>query len=257
VNAFTRAIARTPARTFAAGISTARLGAPDLGKALEQHTCYCDALRAAGLDVIVLPPDARYPDSTFVEDTAVIAGGRAIVTRPGAVSRLGETEAIRGALAAFFVEAGEVEAPGTVDGGDVCEADDRAFIGISQRTNRDGADQLAAWFSKQGKRSSFVDIRDLSILHLKSGMSYLGDGRFAVINELVPRLALNRSAIVAVTRAEEYAANCVRVNGVVLIADSHPQLYRDLEARGLAIQPLDVSEFRKMDGGLSCLSIRF
>ena len=254
---FTRAIARTPASTFASGITTSRLGTPVLERAIEQHARYCDALRQAGLDVVVLAPEPAFPDSTFVEDAAVVAGSQAIVTRPGAAGRQGETAAVRDALAKFFFEFGEIEAPGTLDGGDVCETEDRSFIGLSQRTNRNGAEQIASWFSARGKPASIVDIRDLSILHLKSGMSLLGDGFFAVVGELAPRLGLNDSAIVAVPPAEAYAANCVRINGVVLIASGHPRLRRELQQRGLETQPLDVSEFAKMDGGLSCLSIRF
>jgi dimethylargininase len=254
---FTRAIARPPARTFASGITTSRLGSPDVATAEEQHARYCDALRRAGLDVAVLPPEPRYPDSTFVEDTAVVAGSRAIVARPGAPSRRGETAAVRDALATFFSTLDDIEAPGTLDGGDVCEAEDRAFIGVSQRTNRSAAEQIALWFSAQGKRPSIVDIRDLSILHLKSAMAYAGNGFFVVAGELAPRLEIPPSSIVAVDPAEEYAANCVRVNGIVLLPLGCSKLERQLERRGLRTQALDVSEFRKMDGGLSCLSIRF
>ncbi|MBV8148509.1 MAG: N(G),N(G)-dimethylarginine dimethylaminohydrolase, partial [Candidatus Eremiobacteraeota bacterium] len=174
-----------------------------------------------------------------------------------AARRRGETAAVRDALARFAVALDEVEEPGTVDGGDVCDAEDRAFIGLSHRTNRNGAEQIASWFSAQGKPASIVDIRDLSILHLKSGMASLGNGCFAVVAELTPRLDLDASAIVGVTPAEASAANCVRINGVVLIAAGYPRLQRELERRGFETQPLDVSEFAKMDGGLSCLSIRF
>jgi dimethylargininase len=255
---FTRAIARKPPKTFASGLTTSQLGTPVLSKVLAQHERYCEALARAGLEVVVLAEDSALPDSPFVEDVAVVAGSRAILTRPGAVSRRGETTAVREALARFFDAPDEIEAPGTIDGGDVCEAGERAFIGISQRTNRIGADQLATWFRAQGKVASIVDISDLpSILHLKSGMSYVGNDLFVVIGELAPRLGIADSSIVGVDEAEEYAANCVRVNGVVLVADGYSRLRRELDRRGLETQPLDVSEFRKMDGGLSCLSIRF
>jgi dimethylargininase len=254
---FTRAIARTPAATFASGITTSQLGKPLLAEALEQHQAYCDALRQAGLNVVVLTDDPTYPDSTFVEDAAVVARSRAIVARPGASSRQGETGAVRYGLAAFFDSIDEIAAPGTLDGGDVCEADGRAFIGLSHRTNRSGAGQLASWFSAQGTTASIVDIRDLSLLHLKSAMAYLDNGLFAVTGELADRCGLSAPEIVTVTPAEAYAANCVRVNDVVLIAEGYPLLRRELERRGFSTLALDVSEFRKMDGGLSCLSIRF
>src|SRR5579862_1665075 len=167
---FTRAIARRPAPTFADGLTSVSLGVPDYDKVLRQHEAYCDALLRTGVEVLLLDPDDRYPDSTFVEDTAIVARGCAIVTRPGAQSRLGEAAEIRAPLSQFFATLDEIVAPGTVDGGDVCEADDRAFIGLSHRTNREGAEQLAAWFGKRSIPATIVDIRDLdSILHFKSG----------------------------------------------------------------------------------------
>jgi dimethylargininase len=255
---FTRAIARRPAANFAGGLTTSSLGSPDFERTLEQHARYCDALRDAGVAVTMLEPDDRHPDSTFVEDTAIVARGCAIVTRPGAASRLGEAAAMREPLSRFFSSLAEIEAPGTVDGGDVCEADARAFIGLSHRTNRSGAEQLAAWFAINGISASIVDIRDIdSILHFKSGVAYVGDGCFVAIDELIGRLDIPRSSIVATAPDEEYGANCVRVNDVVLVASGHPHLERDLAARGFTPVALDMSEYQKMDGGLSCLSIRF
>ena len=168
---------------------------------------YVDALKSCGLRVSVLDADPAFPDSTFVEDTAVIVGSRALLTRPGAASRLGEAAAIRGSLARLFPELGEMTAPGTLDGGDVCETEDRVYIGLSARTNRAGAEQLAAFLAQSGIASTVVDIRDLNgILHLKSGMSYLGDGVFVVIEELLPRLGLNGARVVSASAGEEYGA---------------------------------------------------
>lgn len=255
---FTRAIVRRPGRTFAGGLTSAPLGAPDVDKAVDQHARYCDALRANGLEITELEPEDRYPDSTFVEDTAVIAGGRAILTRPGAPSRLGEAAAMRPVLARFFNAIDEIAEPGTVDGGDVCEAGERVFIGISQRTNEVGARQLAAFLSKAGKTPALVDIRDMrTILHLKSGIAYVGGGDFVAIEELLPRLDLDPRHAITVSAGEAYGANCVRVNDVVLVAAGHPNLEDALARRRYATLALDMSEYRKMDGGLSCLSLRF
>jgi len=255
---FTRAIARRPAPTFADGLTSVSLGVPDYDKVLRQHEAYCDALLRTGVEVLLLDPDDRYPDSTFVEDTAIVARGCAIVTRPGAQSRLGEAAEIRAPLSQFFATLDEIVAPGTVDGGDVCEADDRAFIGLSHRTNREGAEQLAAWFGKRSIPATIVDIRDLdSILHFKSGWANLGDGTYVVIDELVDRLDVPHESIVRTAPEEAYGANCVRVNDVVLLAAGHPRLQADLVKRGFTPLVLDMSEYQKMDGGLSCLSIRF
>lgn len=255
---FRNAIVRTPGRNFADGITSASLGIPSFEKAITQHDGYCQALRGAGLEVTVLKPDLGYPDAHFVEDTAVIVGERAMLTRPGAASRRGEVAAIRGPLMKHLGDIDEIVDPGTLDGGDVCEAGDRFYIGLSHRTNRAGAEQLATWLAAGAKSATFVDIRDLdSILHLKSGVSYLGEGRFVAIDALLPRLRLADDAVVRTEDAEEYAANCVRVNDVVLLPSGNPRLEEALAAKGFSTQALDMSEFRKMDGGLSCLSLRF
>ncbi len=255
---FANAIVRLPGHSLAFGLTTAGMGPPSIDLALAQHERYCEALRACGLSLVVLPADEAHPDATFVEDTAIVAGGRAIATRPGAPSRSGEVTAVREALARFFDRIDEIEAPGTLDGGDVCEADDRAFVGLSQRTNEEGARQLQAWFAAGGLDATIVDIRDVrEILHLKSGMAYLGDGRYAVIDALLPRLALPHGCVVRVAPEEAYGANCVRVNDAVLVATGHPKLESALAALGLETIALDVSEYCKLDGGLSCLSVRF
>lgn len=255
---FSQALARTPGHSFAQGLTSAMLGAPDLDKALAQHRAYCSALRDAGVEVTLLDADEAFPDSTFVEDTAIVARSHAIVTLPGARSRSGETAAIRAALARRFDDIASIVLPGTLDGGDVCESDDRVFVGISHRTNREGAEQLATWLRQIGVATVFVEIRDIDgILHLKSGMSYLGDGTYVVDEALRSRIPLDGAATIVPATGEVYGANCVRVNDVVLLAAGHPQLQEAIERRGLRVVTLDMSEYRKMDGGLSCLSIRF
>ena len=135
---FTHALVRPPAASFADGITASGLGPPDLELALQQHDAYCRALTRLGLSLVSLPPDPRFPDSTFVEDAAIVTGRGAILTRPGAPSREGEVAAVGAALGRWF-ELDRIMPPGTVDGGDVCEAGDHFFIGLSQRTNRGGS----------------------------------------------------------------------------------------------------------------------
>ena len=132
---FTKAIVRTPGSNFAAGLTSVDLGLPDLKRALDQHDAYCNALESCGLEIIRLAPDEEHPDSTFVEDTAVLTPHGAIITRPGAASRLGEITSIEPALREYFADVQFIREPGTVDGGDVCEAGEHFFIGISERTN--------------------------------------------------------------------------------------------------------------------------
>src|ERR1700674_4235166 len=119
-----RAVVRPPAANFAEGLTTVDLGEPSVAAALEQHERYCRALSECGLSLTRLPPDSRHPDSTFVEDAAVLTRRGAVLTRPGAESRAGEVEAIEEALAPFFPVFRRIEAPGTLDGGDICEAGD-------------------------------------------------------------------------------------------------------------------------------------
>ena len=255
---FTRAIVRPPERNFVEGLTTAGLGVPDLSVALGQHEAYCRALERCGLALTRLAPDPVYPDSTFVEDTAIITRRGAILTRPGAASRAGEVAAIRPALTAFFAEFREITAPGTVDGGDICEAGEHYFIGISARTNEAGARQLADFLTASGFTSSPVDIRGISsILHLKSGLTWLGGKRLIVIDALANHAAFRGYEIMRVATAEEYAANCIRVNEFVLLPAGFPKLQAALEASGDRVIPLEMSEFWKLDGGLSCLSLRF
>jgi dimethylargininase len=225
---------------------------------LEQHARYCQALAECGLAVTTLEADSRYPDSTFVEDTAVITDRGAILMRPGAASREGEVEAIRPAILQFFPAPLAIEAPGTVDGGDICEAEDHFFIGLSQRTNEEGARQLAAHLRNLGYMSSVVDVRAMtSILHLKSGISYIGKNILVVMEEMAVSEQFSSYRLIRVAAAESYAANCVRVNDRVLVAAGYPGLAAAMRARGFDPLILDMSEFQKMDGGLSCLSLRF
>jgi dimethylargininase len=253
-----RAIVRPPNANFASGETTAELGTPDIDEALRQHEAYCEALESCGLELIRLLPDDKHPDSTFVEDTALLTSRGAVLTRPGASSRLAEVENIAPVVRDYFANVYSIEEPGTLDAGDVCEAESHFFIGISRRTNEHGAKQLAGLLSTLGYTTSLIDIRSLSnILHLKSGLAYLSDRRLAVIEALRERPEFSGYNLICLNSNEEYAANCLLLNGKTLIASGFPTLKRELEHLGHSIITLDMSEFQKMDGGLSCLSLRF
>lgn len=255
---FTRAIVRPPASNFSEGLTTAGLGVPDYRRAQEQHQEYCAALKRCGLTLTTPAPDPDYPDSTFVEDTAVLTERCAVLTRPGAPSRTGESARIKDCLGKFYPSLMSMQAPGTLDGGDVCELGQHFFIGISERTNEAGARQLAEWLAKFSYTATFVDIRDEDrILHLKSGLSFLGGKRIAVIDCLANRAEFKDYEIVSVPAGEEYAANCVLINDYVLVAAGYPAFAGKLKELNYQTIALDMSEFRKMDGGLSCLSLRF
>jgi dimethylargininase len=255
---FSRSIVRIPGSNFDAGLTTVDFGRPILELVLQQHRSYCEALEECGLALTVLEADLRFPDSTFVEDAAVLTARGAVLTRPGAASREGEVNAMRPAILSFFPSPLTIEAPGTVDGGDICEAEDHFFIGVSHRTNEEGARQLAAHLAGFGYSSSVIDVRAMtSILHLKSGISYIGDNNLVVMEEMADFEAFKGFDLVRVSADESYAANCVRVNDRVLVVAGFPGLMEQLGARGIKTLVLEMSEFQKMDGGLSCLSLRF
>jgi dimethylargininase len=255
---FKHAITRLPAQTYSHGLTTSGEGAPSIEKALDQHARYCDALRASGLTVDILGAAVGYPDSTFVEDTAILTTRVAIIMRPGAPSRLGEIQLIKKAVLEHHSDVMQIVEPGSMDGGDVCQAGQHFFIGISARTNPEGARQLSAILHAHGYTSSTVDIRGQSrLLHLKSGIAYLGSNRLVVAPELSALPAFQTYELIEVAAAELYAANCIHINDHVLIPAGYPKTAAALESLGYTLLALDVSEFRKMDGGLSCMSLRF
>ena len=255
---FRNAIVRLPGANFAEGLTTVDLGAPEFVKVQAQHAAYCDALVECGLAVTTLEANLTFPDSTFVEDTAVLTPRGAILMRPGAASRTGEVDAMRPSLERFYSSFQAIVAPGTVDGGDICEAGNHFFIGISHRTNEEGARQFAAHLASLGYTSSTIDVRSMtSILHLKSGIAYIEENTLVVMEEMADKPQFVEFSLIRVAAEESYAANCVRVNDRVLVADGFPRITSELSARGFNPLILDMSEFRKMDGGLSCLSLRF
>jgi dimethylargininase len=279
---FAKAIVRPPAPNFAEGLTTAGLGPPDYQRAIKQHEAYCAALKQCGLTLIRLDADPDYPDSCFVEDAAVVIPEfafqcardpiptRVVLTRPGAASRAGEVESMRAALEQiapeFAIE--QIQAPGTLDGGDICEAGEHYFIGLSERTSETGAEQLAQFVTAHGYTAGFVDIRarplpgqragnQTELLHLKSGLTYLDSNRLVVTETLADRKEFADFDLVLVPRGDEYAANCIKVNDYVLLAAGYEQFEEKLRQLGYRTIALDMSEFQKMDGGLSCLSLRW
>jgi len=252
---FSKAIVRTPARSLINGLCSADLGFPIYEKALGQHAAYVDALEQCGLEVTVLGADEQFPDSTFVEDTALLTRSLAIVTNPGAVSRKGETHGIRTALTLFFSTIENIESPGALDGGDVMVVGSHFYIGRSDRTNADGAKQLIDILKRYGLSGSTIPLS--TFLHLKSGISYIENDNLVITGEFLNSPEFKPFNQIVVDDEESYAANCVWINGTVLVAAGYPRMRVKIESAGYDTIALDVSEFKKLDGGLSCLSLRF
>lgn len=249
---YTRAIVRRPGRNFANGITTSNLGQPDFIKALEQHAAYCDALTRCGVELTVLEADERYPDGCFVEDTAVVNSKVKVISRPGADTRRGEEEAIALVLAGFGTTE-SITPPGTLEGGDILRAENHYYIGLSARTNAEGASQLSAILAKHGFTSSVIRVE--AGLHLKSDIAYLGEGNF-ISTPVFSKIAHPANTII-LDQDEYYSANCLRVNDYLLIPKGFPKSRKKILDLGYNIIELEMSEFRKMDGGLTCLSLLF
>lgn len=252
---FTRAIVRKPCRNMIKGLTSSDLGKPDYDLALIQHAAYVEALQDCGLDVIMMEADERYPDSTFVEDTALLTKRCAIITRPGAPSRQGETAAIREVLDGYFDNLEMVQEPGTVEGGDIMMAGSHFYIGLSERTNPQGARQLIGFLEKYGLTGSTLAVE--AGLHLKTGLSYLENNTIVCATSFLQAEDFREYRILEIDQDESYAANCVWVNGHVLVAKGYPRTLKMISDAGYPVIELDVSEFQKLDGGLSCLSLRF
>ena len=252
---FSRAIVRAPGPSLIHGITTANLGVPDYRLALKQHNAYVHALAECGLAVITLPPDNDQPDSTFVEDTALLTPQCAIMMRPGAPARREEITGMEDVVRGLFRTIERVAAPGTVDAGDILMVGDLYYIGLSQRTNPHGAAQIIGILESYGMTGSTVPLE--RVLHLKSGVAFLENNTMVVAGEFKTRPEFKAFDLIPVDDGEMYAANCLWVNGTVLVAAGYPRTERAIRAAGLETIVLDVSEFRKLDGGLSCLSLRF
>ncbi|MBD3413359.1 MAG: N(G),N(G)-dimethylarginine dimethylaminohydrolase [Candidatus Aminicenantes bacterium] len=248
------AIVRPPPENFSQGITSSGLGKPDYNLALKQHQEYCEALKNSGVNLTVLKQDPEFPDSCFVEDTAVVNERCAVITRPGDKRRRGEEIKIKQVLSSYR-KLESIQKPGTVDGGDVLRIHNTYFIGLSQRTNQEGAQQLKEKLMKYSYGSEFIPVRDM--LHLKSGVNYLDRDVVVIRKELSSLRFFTSFRKITVSPQEAYAANCIFVNGTVLMPSNFPETLRKIKSQGFEVIELQMSEFEKMDGGVSCLSIRF
>ena len=251
---FTYAITRIPAETFDRGMTTANLGTPSYDRVMSQHRAYAETLKSIGLSIIALDPLTNYPDAHFVEDTAVVTPEVAIITNPGATSRQGEEKSVAGVLEQYRrIE--RIQAPGTLDGGDVLMIGNHFLIGISERTNQQGAEQLGRILSNHGKTHTTLTVG--AGLHLKSSINYIGRNTVITTPDFEEHEALEGYDKITTDLNESYAANTLWINDHLLVPEGFPDTKAKLKALGLPIFELDVSEMRKMDGGLTCLSLRF
>ncbi len=250
----THAITRRPGADFAAGLTTADLGAPDLKLMLRQHAAYVVALRALGLDVTVLDPVPGYPDAYFTEDVAVLLPEVSVITRPGAPTRMEEIVYIESEMPKNR-PLERIERPGTLEGGDVLVVERQVFVGLSQRTNQAGIDQLGEILTPYGYTVTAAPVP--SGLHLKSGVSCVASGTLLLQPAFAACAEFEGYNRLIVPPGELYAANTVAINGSLLVPKGYPLTYRMLETLEVPLVPLEVREVQKMDGGLTCLSLRY
>ncbi len=256
---FTKAITKKPCKALVSGISTAQFGegTPDYEKAIKQHDKYVETLRSLGLEVCDLEADERFPDSCFVEDPAVVMERCAIITNPAADSRNAEKFEIMRTIRKFYGQEQifHIEAPGTLEGGDVMRVDDHFYVGLSGRTNPAGAKQFCDIVTKFGYTSSTIPVTEG--LHLKDFAIYLENNNMLVTETMDKEESFKDFNRFVVDPDELYAVNSLNINGTVLVPAGYPKTQKIIEDLGYPVILMDTSEFRLIDGSLTCLSLRF
>jgi dimethylargininase len=251
---FKQAITRKPGLNFAAGLTSSDLGTPKFELIKTQHQEYVKALRQIGLEVIVLDDLEEFPDAYFVEDVAIVTPEIAILTRPGADERKGEVEFIESALIEYR-NIDKVTEPGEMEGGDVMCVDNHYYIGISPRTDALGAAQ-AGWILKEhGHNWSMVPV--IEHIHLKTSVNYIGNNTLLMTQPFATLKEFKDFEKIIVDKEDLPAVNSLLVNDHILTPKGYPKVLKELLKVNPNIIELDVSEVAKMDGGLSCMSLRF
>jgi len=248
-----RALVRRPSPRLAEGLVThVERQQVDVDLALQQWSAYVGALRSSGWETIEVPPVDACPDGVFVEDTVVMYGDRAVITRPGADERKPETAAVAHLLGMLGYDVVSIEAPGTLDGGDVLKHGGTVWVGLGGRTNQPGIDQLAAYLEPQG--ATVVSVPTTKVLHLKSAVTALPDGTVVGYEPLVDDPSVWQSFLDV---PEESGSHVVLLGGNrVLMSSDAPKTQQLFEERGLEVVTVDIGEFIKLEGCVTCLSVR-
>ncbi|HEX9858475.1 MAG TPA: arginine deiminase-related protein, partial [Paracoccaceae bacterium] len=250
------AITRRPAASIAEGLRAVDTGAPDLATMLAHHTAYVAALRATGATVVELEATEAYPDSVFVEDTALCLPEGAVIMRPGAPTRLGEAVEMTPHLAALYGEVLRIEGPGFIEGGDILTTESEILVGRSARTNAEGVAELARLVGRWGHKLREV-FTPAGVLHFKTDCSLLDAETILATPRLDASGCFNGYRVIHTAEGEEACANSIRFNDAVLMPAGFPRTAEALARAGYAIRQIGNSECAKLDGGMSCLSLRF
>ncbi|MGH9766245.1 MAG: dimethylarginine dimethylaminohydrolase family protein [Blastocatellia bacterium] len=226
----------------------------DVAKAIEQHRGYEECLARLGVRVMRLPAKPDLPDSVFVEDTAIVLDELAVITRPGAMSRRAETESVAGALSEFR-PLKFIQPPATIDGGDVMRVGRMLYAGLSARTNPAGIEQLRAIVEPYSYHVRAVETP--GCLHLKSACAYPGRQTLLVNRRWINVQELAEFDLIDVHEDEPWAANTLAIGDTILAPDGFPRTRALLEERGFDVHAIDVSELRKAEAGVTCMSVIF
>jgi len=253
---FSHAIARRPAASIVDGLRAVDTGTPDLATFQRHHDDYVMALRSTGATVTVLDALEAFPDSVFVEDTALCLPQGAIMMRPGAPSRLGEAAAMRPVLEGFYHTVRAIAGPGTIEGGDILTTEREILVGRSARTNAAGIAELARLVADWGYRLREVETPP-GVLHFKTDCSLLDEETILATPRLAASGCFESYRVIHTGEAEEAAANAIRFNGLVIMAAGFPRTADALARAGFDVRPVGNTEAAKLDGGMSCLSLRF
>jgi dimethylargininase len=253
---FTHAIIRTPPASAVNGLRAEDVGNPDVGVMMAHHDSYVHALTQAGLEVRVLDALEDFPDSLFVEDTALCLHEGAIVLRPGAPTRFGESLAMTPHLEEVYTEVRTLQGPGFIEGGDILTTESEILVGKSERTNSEGIEELRRTVADWG-----YTVREVTtppgVLHFKSDCSLLDESTILSTPRLSQSGCFEGYTVIDVAEGEEPAANSIRVNDVVFMPRGFPLTTERVREAGFVVIELENSECQKIDGGLSCLSLRF
>ena len=253
---FTHALCRTPARSVTDGLRASDHGDPNPDVFAAEHAAYVAALRATGATVTVLPALEEFPDSVFIEDPALVLKGQAIVLRPGAPSRLGEAAALRDDLKRYCDGVIDLQTQGFVDGGDILCSDDEVMIGLSARTNQRGADDLRPIVESLGYTLRIVQTPP-EILHFKTESSLLDPETVLATPALAAAGCFSGYLLITTEPGEAAIANAIRFNDTVFVSAGYPRTTEKIAKAGYKVVPLETSQAALVDGGLSCMSLRY
>lgn len=253
---FSRAITRRPAASIVNGLRAEDIGTPDLDRMLAAHAHYVATLKDTGAEVIELPPLEAYPDAQFVEDTALCLPQGAVLMRPGAPSRMGEVDEMAPTLAAHYDDLRRIKGPGHIEGGDILVTGREILVGRSERTDAAGVTELAAIVADWGHALREV-FTPPGVLHFKTDCSLLDAETILSTKRLDASGCFEGYRVLHVAEGEEAAANSIRFNRLVLSPAGFPRTAEMLDKAGYEVVQIDNTQCAKLDGGMSCLSLRF